>query len=301
MISSKTWPMSLYIEALRRARLGADEVFVCVLWTIGLVASLIVGIIVAVVVVSAAPALHEIAPWRFVTDASWHPAHGRFNLLPMIVGTFFVAGGALLLATAFGLAAAIFCCFYAHRTLAAVYSRTVELLAGIPSVLLGFWGLTVLVPIIARLQPPGASTLAAILILALMVVPTISLVGITSLHAVPQSLLVGADALAFSKWSTIVKVAIPAAKRGLVSSVILGAGRALGETMAVLMVSGNIVQVPASVFAPVRTLAANIALEIPYAEGLHRSALFVSGLFLTAIVIAMLCCAEWLGSDTMHE
>jgi phosphate transport system permease protein len=143
--------------------------------------------------------------------------------------------------------------------------------------------------------------LAAVLVLALMVVPTISLVGLTSLRAVPKSLLVGADALAFSKWSTIVKVAIPAAKRGLVSSVILGAGRALGETMAVLMVSGNIVQVPASVFAPVRTLAANIALEIPYAEGLHRSALFVSGLFLTVIVIAMLCFAEWLGTETTDE
>jgi phosphate transport system permease protein len=293
--------MSLYVEVSRPAEWRGDDVFLCVLWTIGLVASLIVGIVAVVVVMSAAPALHEIAPWRFVTDPSWHPAHGRFNLLPMIVGTFFVAGGALILATVFGLSAAIFCCFYAHRTLAAIYSRTVELLAGIPSVLLGFWGLTVLVPIIASLQPPGASALAAILILTLMVVPTISLVAMTSLNAVPKSLLVGAEALAFSKWSTVVKVAIPAAKRGLVSSIILGAGRALGETMAVLMVSGNIVQIPDSVFAPIRTLAANIALEIPYAEGLHRSALFVSGLFLTAIVIAMLCFADWLDTETTHE
>jgi phosphate transport system permease protein len=261
----------------------------------------IVGVVVLVVLASAAPALYEIGPWRFVTDPSWHPAHGGFNLLPMIAGTFLVAGGALLLGTVFGILSAIFCCFYAPPAIAVVYGRTVELLAGVPSVLLGFWGLTVLVPLIAAWRPPGASLTAAVAILALMVLPTISLVAGASLRAVPPSLLVGAQALAFSKWSTIVKVAIPAARRGLVSSVVLGAGRALGETMAVLMVAGNIVQVPDSIFAPVRTLAANIALEIPYAEGLHRSSLFVSGLFLTAIVIVMLCLAEWLGSETSHE
>ena len=207
----------------------------------------------------------------------------------------------LLLATAFGILSAIFCCFYAHPAVAAAYRRTLELLSGIPSVVLGFWGLTVLVPFISAWRPPGASTLAAILVLALMVLPTVAMVATASLRTVPQSLLAAAEALAFSKWSTIVKVAVPAARRGLISSIVLGAGRALGETMAVLMVSGNIVQIPESVFAPVRTLAANVALEIAYAEGVHRSSLFVSGLFLTAIVILMLCLAEWLGPETVHE
>ncbi len=293
--------MSLSIKRRPRAEWRSDDIFALILWAIGLMASLIVAVVVLVVVVSAVPALHEVRASRFVIDPSWHPAHGQFNLAPMIVGTFLVAGGALILATVFGFLSAIFCCFYAPPAIALVYNRMVELLAGIPSVLLGFWGLTVLVPIIASLKPPGASALAAILVLALMVLPTISLVASSSLRAVPKTLFMAAEALAFSKWSVIVKVAMPAAKRGLVTSVVLGAGRALGETMAVLMVAGNVVNIPASVFEPVRTLAANIVLEIPYAEGLHRSALFVSGLFLTAIVIAMLCFTEWFGGETAYE
>ena len=301
MISSRTSFSFPSVDAVRRLGWNADSALATVLWAIALLASVIVAVIILVLVMAAAPALYEIGPWRFLSDPSWHPKHGLFNLAPMIAGTFLVAGGGLLLATVLGILSAIFCCFYASPMVAAVYGRTVELLAGIPSVLLGFWGLTVLVPIIAAWRPPGASMLAAILILALMVLPTISLVAATSLRAVPKTLLIGAEALAFSKWSTIVKVAVPAAKRGLVSSIVLGAGRALGETMAVVMVSGNIVQVPESIFEPVRTLAANIVLEIPYAEEIHRSSLFVSGLFLAAIVILMLCLAEWLGPETSHE
>ncbi len=301
MISSRIFFSFPSVDAVRRLGWNADSALAAVLWAIALLASVIVGVVILVLVMAAAPALSEIGFLRFLSDPSWHPKHGQFNLAPMIAGTFLVAGGALLLATVLGILSAIFCCFYAPPAVAAVYARTVELLAGLPSVLLGFWGLTVLVPIIAAWRPPGASMLAAIIILTLMVLPTISLVAATSLRAVPKTLLIGAEALAFSKWSTIVKVAVPAAKRGLVSSIVLGAGRALGETMAVLMVSGNIVQVPQSIFEPVRTLAANIVLEIPYAEEIHRSSLFVSGLFLTAIVILMLILAEWLGPETSHE
>ena len=293
--------MSLSIKRRPRAEWRPDDIFAVILWAIGLMARLIVAVVILVVVVSAVPALHEVRPWRFVTDQSWHPAHGQFNLAPMIVGTFLVAGGALILATIAGFLSAIFCCFYAPPAIALVHNRMVEVLAGIPSVLLGLWGLTILVPITASLKPPGTSVLAAVLVLALMVLPTVSLVASASLRAVPKNLFMAAEALAFSKWSGIVKVAMPAAKRGLVTSVVLAAGRALGETMAVLMVAGNVVHVPGSMFDPVRTLAANIVLEIPYAEGLHRSALFVSGLFLTAIVIAMVCFTEWFGSETAYE
>jgi phosphate transport system permease protein len=298
MISSRIFSSSLSIESYRR---NTDALFSGLLWAVALLASLIVGVVVLVITVESVPALREVGIWRFLSDPSWHPANDRFNLVPMIAGTFLVAGGGLALSTVLGLLSAVFCCFYAPPWLAALYARTVELLAGIPSVVLGFWGLTVLVPLIASVKPPGASALAAILVLGLMVLPTISLIATVSLRAVPQALLIGAEALGLSKWSTITSVAVPAARRGIISSVVLGAGRALGETMAVLMVAGNIVQLPGSIFEPVRTLAANIVLEIPYAEHLHRSSLFVTGLFLTAIILVTLCVAEWLGPEPSHD
>jgi phosphate transport system permease protein len=302
MISSKTFSSFLPVSdtfSVRRA--DGDRIFSGVLWGVAILASLIVGIVIIVIIAEAAPALREVGLSRFVTDPSWHPANGRFNLAPMISGTFLVAGLGLLLATVVGILSAIFCCFYAPPVLSGIYSRTIELLAGVPSVVLGFWGLTVLVPLIASVAPPGPSAIAAVLILGLMVVPTVSLIATVSLQAVPKTLLLGAEALGLSKWSTITKVAVPAARRGLVSSVVLGAGRALGETMAVLMVSGNIVQMPHSIFEPVRTLAANIALEIPYAEQLHRSSLFVSGLILVVLVLITVGVAELFGPERTHE
>jgi phosphate transport system permease protein len=278
-----------------------DHIVQHLLWISALTASVIVCAVIAVVLSEAAPAIRAIGLRRFLTDASWHPAHDAFNLAPMIVGSFLVAGGAVLVGTVLSVLSAIFCCFYAPGWVATIYARTMELIAGIPSVVLGLWGLTVLVPLIAALRAPGASALAAILLLTLMVLPTITLLAIVSLRAVPPALLLGAQALGMSRWSMIAKIAVPAARRGLISGVVLGAARALGETMAVLMVAGNIVQVPGSLFDPVRTLAANIVLEIPYAEGIHRSSLFVSGLFLILIILGMLCIAEWYSPETNIE
>lgn len=248
----------------------------------------------------ALPVLRSAGPQRFLTDPSWHPTQGRFGLAPMLWGTALATAGALLLATPLGLLSAIFCRFYAPPRLATAFRRMIELLAGIPSVVFGLWGLVVLVPLINRLHPPGASLLAAILILALMVLPTLALTAEAGLRAVPAEHLQAAAALGLSRWTTVSQVAMPAARSALVTAVILATGRALGETMAVLMVCGNVVQVPRGLFDPVRTLTANIALEMAYAMGDHRSALFVSGLVLALAVGVFVLAAEVLGRRADH-
>lgn len=220
----------------------------------------------------------------------------------MLVGTLGAAGGAILLAAPLGIGSALFCHYYAPPSLARLYRRVIELLAGIPSVIYGLWGLMVLVPLIRQLEPPGPSLLAGILILALMILPTIALLADAALAGIPREYIQGAAALGFSRFSLIWRIALPAAKSGIGAGVLLGIMRALGETMAVLMVCGNVVQVPGSLFEPIRTLTANIALEMAYAMGDHRSALFVSGLLLMALVMALIALIEALNIKKIaHE
>ena len=238
------------------------------------------------------PAISSLGLRSFVADTSWNPTEGQYNLFPMLVGTVLVSLGAVILAIPLGLGSAVFCQFYAPPLLANLYRRLIELLAGIPSVVYGFWGLVTLVPFIGRLHPPGPSLLAGVIILALMILPTIALTADASFEQVPMAYRQGTEALGFSRWGTVWRVMMPAARSGLGTGVVLATGRALGETMAVLMVCGNVVQVPSSVFAPVRTLTANIALEMAYALDLHRSALFVSGVVLLTLVAGLIAFAE---------
>jgi phosphate transport system permease protein len=205
----------------------------------------------------------------------------------MIVATIAAAVGAVLLAAPLGIACAIFGHFFAGTAVKRVYSMMMALLAGIPSVVYGLWGLTVLVPLIGLIEPPGSSLLAAILVLALMILPTVALTSASALEAVPDSLLRGAAALGMTRKGQILGVAVPAARVGIIGGVLLALARALGETMAVLMVAGNVVQTPHSIFDPIRVLTTNIALEMAYATGMHRSGLFASGLLLTALVLAI--------------
>lgn len=262
------------------------------------IAGAIVLLILAFLVVESVPAIRSVGFARFFTDPSWHPAggaeQGRFNLAPMIVGTLAVTVGAVVIAAPMGVASALFCRFYAPPAVSVVYRRLVELLAGIPSVVYGFWGLVVLAPLIRQLQPPGQSLLAGILILSIMILPTVALLAESSLRGVPRAYLQGAAALGLSRWATIRGVVVPAARGGIFTAVLLGTGRAVGETMAVLMVMGNIVQVPESLFDPVRALTANIALELGYAMDEHRSALFFSGLILMTLVVGLVAAGEWL-------
>ncbi|WP_203434324.1 phosphate ABC transporter permease subunit PstC [Nitrosococcus halophilus] len=260
------------------------------------IAGLIILLIIVFLALEAIPALQQVGASKFFFDRGWHPSplasEGHFNLAPMLVGTLMATGGAILLATPLGIGAALFCHYYAPPFLARLYRRLIELLAGIPSVIYGLWGLVVLVPLIRQLEPPGPSLLAGILILALMILPTIALLADAALAGLPREYTQGAAALGFSRFSLIWHVALPAAKSGLLTGILLGTMRALGETMAVLMVCGNVVQVPGNIFDPIRTLTANIALEMAYAMGDHRSALFVSGLLLMALVMALIATVE---------
>ena len=275
----------------------------CLCWFLrGLaaVAGTIVMLIATFLIMEALPVLQGIGLLRFFTDPSWHPGEGFYNLTPMLWGTLFAMAGSVLIATPLGILSAVFCHYYAPVSLGRLYRRLIELLAGIPSVVYGFWGLVVLVPMIGEIHPPGPSLLAGILILTIMILPTIALMADASLANVPQQYLRGAAALGLPRWATIRGVVFPAAKSGLFTGVILETGRAIGETMAILMVCGNVVQTPSSLFDPVRTLTANIALEMAYALGDHRAALFVSGLVLMAMIVALAIAAEWISRGRIY-
>lgn len=280
--------------------LHADTQLAWLLHALASIAAAIVLLILLFLVQESWPVLQQVAWPRFFIDSSWHPTQGAYNLTPMLAGTIYSTIGALLLAVPLGIAQALFARYYAPAPAARLYRRLIELLAGIPSVVYGFWGLTTLVPLIGQLHPPGASLLAGIMILALMILPTVALTAEAAMAAVPPAYLDGAAALGLSRWGTIRGVALPAARAGIAAGVMLAAGRAIGETMAVLMVCGNVVQVPHSLFDPVRTLTANIALEIAYAMGNHRAALFVSGLVLLALVAALVAAAEGFAREKRH-
>lgn len=249
----------------------------------------------------ARPILTTVPLQRFWLDDRWQPTQAAYNLMPMAWGTLAVTLGAVVVATPLGVGSALFCQYYAPPVVAQLYRRLIELLAGIPSVVYGFWGLVVLVPLIQRWQPPGPSLLAGIVVLSGMILPTIALTAIASLTEVPDDYWLGATALGASPWASIAGVMLPAAQAGIWSGILLGTGRAIGETMAVLMVCGNVVQTPRSLFDPVRTLTANIALEMAYALSQHRAALFVSGLLLLGMVVALVAIAAWIRQSLAHD
>jgi phosphate transport system permease protein len=260
------------------------------LWTLRLLsaaAALIVALILLFVLREAWPALHQLGLLRVLRDPGWYPASGSdagYGLMPMLVGTLLSSCGAVLLAAPLGLGSALFATTYGPARLRGLHQQLLQLLGGIPSVVVGFWGLVVLTPLIRQWHPPGQSLLAGILCLTVMILPTTALLSEQALRDVPAGSLQAAAALGLSRGATLEGVLLPIARRGLLSAVVLASGRALGETMAVLMVAGNVIQVPVAVFDPVRTLTANIALELGYALDLHRSVLFVGGLVLMAVV-----------------
>lgn len=271
----------------------SDERLIWILRGIAFVAGAIVLLILTFIAIEAFPAFQTPGWLPFFTDPSWSPTEGFFNLVPMIWGSFFATFGAILISAPLGIASAVFCQFYAPRRISWFYRRMIELLAGIPSVVYGVWGLIVLVPWIGWIHPPGPSLLAGVLVLAIMVLPILAMSADASLSAVPTHYLQSASALGLSRWTIISKVIFPAVKSRLFSGLILQTGRAIGETMAILMVCGNVVQTPKSVFEPIRTLTSNIALETAYAMGSHRSALFMSGMLLMVLIVVLVILSDY--------
>lgn len=252
---------------------------------------LAVGLICVFLFANGVPAMVEIGIPDFLLGTTWRPANDIYGIFPMIIGSIYVTAGALIFGVPAGLLTAIFLSRFASAKVAALLKPGVELLAGIPSVVYGFFGLMIIVPFI-RLNAPGngLSLLAASILLGIMILPTVITVAKNTLDAVPQSYYEGALALGATHERSVLRVLVPAAISGIMAGVVLGIGRAIGETMAVVMVAGNQPIIPASIFDGVRTMTANIVLEMGYAADLHRGALIATGvvLFVFILLISML-------------
>ncbi len=255
---------------------------------IALSAISVLAIITVFIFEQGTPIMFRYGLKSFLLGQDWYPSEKSFGLLPMIVGSIMVTFGALIIGVPLGLASAIFLTEFSHRRLTRILKPIIELLAGIPSVVYGFIGLMFLVPFIRdKFGGPGLSVLAASVILGIMILPTIISIAIDSIRAVPDSYREGSIALGATRWQTVRMVILPAARSGIIAGIILGMGRAIGETMAVIMVAGNAADIPGSLLAPVRTLTSNIALEMAYASGEHREALFATGVILFVIIMIL--------------
>jgi len=249
---------------------------------------LAVALICFFLLINGIPALAEIGVAKFLFGTQWQPSTETFGIGYMIIGSLYVTAGALVIGVPLGILTALYLSRFASKRLGGTLQRGIELLAGIPSVVFGFFGLVVIVPFIRQtLGGTGLSILAASLILGIMILPTIITVSRAALDAVPENYYEGALALGARHERCVFKVLLPAAASGIVASVVLGFGRAIGETMAVVMVVGNQVRLPSAVTDGVRTLTANIILEMGYAADLHRGALIATALVLFVFILVI--------------
>ncbi len=232
------------------------------------------------------PGMFKIGVLDFLTDTKWKPGNDVYGILPMILGSVYVTAGALIIGVPAGLLTAIFLSRFASGRPAKMMRSAVSLLAGIPSVVYGFFGLVVIVPLIRMIfGGSGSSLLAACILLGMMILPTIITLSESALNAVPQSYYEGALALGTTHERAVFSVILPAAKSGVLAAIILGVGRAIGEAMAVMMVAGNRAVIPNSLVKGVRTLTSNIVMEMGYATDLHREALIATAVVLFVFIL----------------
>lgn len=241
------------------------------------------------------PILFKQGIFSFIGGLKWAPTKGSFGILPMIVGSFQVMFGSILFSVPLALLCAIYLAEFSSPLARNIIKPSIELLAGIPSVVYGFIGIQVIVPTIRILfDCSGFSVLGCSIVLGIMVLPTITSISFDSIMAVPITYRQGSIALGATKWQTVKMVVLPAARTGIIAAIILGMGRAIGETMAVIMIAGNSLIIPLSPLDPVRTLTSNIALEMGYASGDHRQALFATGVVLFIIIMGLNSMANYI-------
>ncbi|HAR89007.1 MAG TPA: phosphate ABC transporter permease subunit PstC [Ruminococcaceae bacterium] len=252
---------------------------------------LAVAVICIFIFANGVPAIGKIGFTDFIFGTHWRPNSGEFGIFPMIVASIYVTAGAIVIGVPIGILTAVFLACYCPKKIYKVIKPLINLLASIPSVVYGFFCLVVVVPIIQELtHTSGKGILTASILLGIMILPTIINTTESSIRAVPNMYFEGSLALGATKERSIFKTVIPAAKSGIMSGIILSIGRAIGETMAVVMVAGNQAIMPKSITSGVRTLTSNIVMEMAYAEGLHREALIATAVVLFVFILIINIC-----------
>jgi phosphate transport system permease protein len=247
---------------------------------------LAVALICIFIFINGIPAMAEVGIFRFLSGTQWKPSNDIYGIFPMILGSLYVTAGAIIIGVPIGILTAVFMARFCPKKLYRIIKPAVDLLAGIPSVVYGFFGLMVIVPFIRDyLGGSGTSMLAASVILGIMILPTIVNVSEAAIRAVPESYYEGSLALGATHERSVFFTVVPAAKSGIMAGVILGVGRAIGETMAVVMVAGNQAVIPSGILKGLRTLTANIVLEMGYAADLHRGALIATAAVLFVFIL----------------
>lgn len=263
------------------------EVFMKIVFLISACASILAILLICVFLFSnGIPAMAEIGFSDFLLGTTWKPLNDMYGIFPMIVGSLYVTAGAIIVGVPIGLLCAVFMARFCPRKLYSILKPAVDLMAGIPSIVYGFFGILVIVPIVQDLfGGSGKGLLTASVLLGIMILPTIVGVCETSLRSVPEQYYEGSLALGATHERSVFCVVLPAAKSGVLAGIILGVGRAIGETMAVIMIAGNQAVIPTGLTDGLRTMTANIVLEMGYAEGLHREALIATGVVLFVFVL----------------
>ena len=255
------------------------------------VSILAVVLICGFLFVNGFPAIAEIGPLKFLGGIIWKPQEGQFGILPMIIGSIYATAIAILVGVPIGLLCSVFMAKFCPKKLYRILKPAISLLAGIPSIVYGFFGLVVIVPMMQNLfGGSGKSVLTAGILLGSMILPTIIEISESSIRAVPQSYYEGSLALGATHERSVYCAMLSAAKSGIMAGVILGIGRAIGETMAVVMIAGNQTVIPTSLLSGVRTMTANIVMEMGYATDLHRGALIGTGVVLFVFILLINVC-----------
>ncbi len=274
-----------------RVRTIKERAMKCVFLAAACASVLAVALICVFLFGSGVDAIREIGLWNFISGQKWKPQLDTYGIFPMILGSLYVTAGAMVVGVPVGVLTAVYLARFCPRRLYRVFKPATELLAGVPSVVYGFFGLTVLLPIIGKLTgTDGYSMLTASVLLGIMILPTIIGVSESALRAVPESYYEGSRALGASHERSVYKAVLPAAKSGVLAGVVLGVGRAVGETMAVIMVAGNQARMPKGLLKGVRTLTVNIVMEMGYAADLHRGALIATGVVLFVFILLVNFC-----------